>query len=50
MFGAHYLTDVLVGGLIGWSIASFIIPREFGTRAIDAICGMWSDRSLAPRR
>ncbi len=48
LFGAHYLTDVLVGGLLGWSIASFIIPRGLGVRALDAIWITWIDRNATP--
>lgn len=48
LFGAHYLTDVLVGGLIGWAIASIIIPRGLGVRALDAIWITWIDPKATP--
>ena len=48
LFGAHYLSDVLVGGLIGWAIASYIIPRGLGVRALDAIWITWIDPKATP--
>lgn len=48
LFGAHYLSDVLVGGGIGLAAGVVAMRMYLGVRAVDHLWRRWIDRSAAP--
>lgn len=46
--GAHYPSDVLVGGGLGWACGTMAASRYWGVRGLDAIWRLVVDRNARP--
>lgn len=48
VFGAHWPTDVIVGGAAGYAIGAVVTRRGLGVRLLDTIWIRWVDPNAAP--
>lgn len=48
LFDAHWPTDVIVGGTVGWIVSYWITRRYLGVRLLDAIWVRFINRSAGP--
>ncbi len=49
LVGAHYPTDVIVGGAVGYVAATFVVERYWGVRLLDGIWRTLVDRRAEPK-